>query len=203
MALGKKEKKSFVVVQDGSQTSLTHKARSRRIRMEWYESHELFRLVDEPESALHPLHPLDLFQTIHRVAPGGGGGSRPAEHGAGSRLARGRIRCPDAVPGDPFVKLARPNGRSTTSPVETAAPEKAAPKDALEQQLAEEWPRLDKLSDSLSDVGRRNPSQLNAAIGAPTLAGSTDLSTWCTAAVAFCFGDRGTPGGANIVCPVR
>ena len=71
MALGKKKKKkSFVVVQDGAQTSLTHKGRSRRIRMEWYEGHELFRLVDEPESALHPLHTLDLFQTIHRVSPG-------------------------------------------------------------------------------------------------------------------------------------
>jgi hypothetical protein len=103
------------------------------------------------------------------------------------------------------VKLARPIGRSTTSPVETAAPEKPAPKDALEQQLAEEWARLDKLSDSLGDVGRGNGSQLNAATGAPTLAGLTDLSNWRTpsTAVAFGFGDRGTPGGANIVCPVR
>jgi hypothetical protein len=103
------------------------------------------------------------------------------------------------------VKLARPIGRSTTSPVDTAAPEKPAPKDALEQQLAEDWARLDKLSDSPGDVGRGNASQLDAAIGAPTLAGSTDLSNGCTpsTAVAFGFGDRGTPGGANLVCPVR
>jgi hypothetical protein len=218
MALGKK-KKSFVVVQDGAQTSLTHKARSRRIRMEWYEGHE-------------------LFQTIHRLSPGEAAGhvqlnmargvawhagvfaalmlflGTPswgifwfmglAAHGAKSLGALQKVFGDGMQPGIARLsgteKLARPIGRSTTSPVETAAPEKPAPKDALEQQLAEEWARLDKLSDSLGDVGRGN-----ASIGAPILAGSTDLSDWYTpsTAVAFGFGDRGTPGGANIVCPVR
>ncbi len=63
------KKKKYVVVQDGSQTRLTRKALSRRIRMEWYEGHELFRLVDEPESALRPLHTLELYQAIHQLSP--------------------------------------------------------------------------------------------------------------------------------------
>jgi hypothetical protein len=224
MALGKKKKKSFVVVQDGAQASPTHKTRSRRIRMEWYEGHE-------------------LFQTIHRLSPGEAAGhvqlnmarrvawhtgvfaalmlflGTPswgifwfmglAAHGAKSLGALQKVFGDGMQTGIARLsgteKLARPIGRSTTSPVETTAPERPAPKDALEPQLAEEWAPLDKRSDSLGDVCRGNASQLDAAIGAPTLAGSTDLSDWCTpsTAVAFGFGDRGTPGGANIVCPVR
>jgi len=185
------KKKKYVVVQDGMQTRLTQKALSRRIRMEWYDGHELFRLVHEPESALRPLHTHELYQTIHQLTPEEAAGhvqlntargfawhaavflgvmiflGNPSwgifwliallAHGAKSLGALQKVFADGLPKGIARLSGSEKLALPTLAPTPTGADEPEddeSPRDELEQQLADEWARLDDLGEKLDAEGK-------------------------------------------------